>query len=184
MWIERDGGGSCLSAAAALLLAGAFSSVSASADDATSPSPTVRIRGGSAMARAALERAAEGALRRLEDPECQKIFSDFEDDEGRPLQATLDALGETGASYLTGRLWFEEASGVRACQSSGTVAATRVGGSVVFVCARQLQEWIFRDPAFVENILIHEELHALGLGENLPSSFEINGQIARRCGHR
>jgi hypothetical protein len=182
MWIERDGAGSCLSAAAALLFAGL--SVAASAEDAMSPSPTVRIRGGSPMIHAALERAADGTLRRLEDPNCQKIFSDFEDGEGRLLQETLDALGETGSSYLTGRLWFEDGSGARACQSSGTVAATKVGTSVIFVCARQLREWIFRDPSFVERILIHEELHALGLGENPPSSYEINGQIARRCGDR
>jgi hypothetical protein len=33
-------------------------------------------------------------------------------------------------------------------------------------------------------MLIHEELHSLGLGENPPSTHEINEQIARRCGRR
>lgn len=183
MRIERDRAGSWLSAAVALLLAGLGSSTGV-ADDAGSPSSTLRIRIGDPMTRAALERAAVGALRRLGDPECQQIFSDFEDGEGRPLQETLDALGETGSSYLTGRVWFEDGSGTRACQSSGTVAVTRMGSPVILVCARQLWEWIFHDPAFVETILIHEELHSLGLGENPPSSFEINGQIARRCGRR
>jgi hypothetical protein len=184
MWIERDGAGSKLAVAAAVFFAGLFALPFASAEDVASASPTVRIRGGSPMIHAALVRAAEGALRRLEDPECQKIFSDFEDGEGRRLQERLDVLGETGGSYLTGRLWFEDGSGARACQSSGTVATTKVGSPVIFVCARQLREWIFQDPAFVENILIHEELHALGLGENPPSSQQINGQIARRCGGR
>ena len=30
--------------------------------------------------------------------------------------------------------------------------------------------------------LIHEMLHSLGLGENPPSTTEINGQVLRRCG--
>jgi hypothetical protein len=31
-------------------------------------------------------------------------------------------------------------------------------------------------------IVIHELLHALGLGENPPLSVEITGQVMRRCG--
>jgi hypothetical protein len=37
-------------------------------------------------------------------------------------------------------------------------------------------------PGIRENTLIHEMLHSLGLGENPPSSGEINGQVMRRCG--
>jgi len=81
-------------------------------------------------------------------------------------------------------MWFADGSGARACQSSETVAVTKVGSAVVFVCARQLRERSFHDPAFVEAALIHEELHSLGLGENPPSSLEINARIARRCGWR
>jgi hypothetical protein len=81
-------------------------------------------------------------------------------------------------------MWFVEASGSRACQSSDTVAVTKVGSAVVFVCARQFRERVFHNPAWVEAALIHEELHSLGLGENPPSSLEINERVARRCGRR
>jgi hypothetical protein len=137
-----------------------------------------------AMTRAALQRASVGALRRLQDPECQQVFSDFRDAEGRVLQEKLEALGQTGASYLRSRMWFAEASGSRACQSSETVAVTKVGSSVVFLCPRQFRERVFFDPAWVEAALIHEELHSLGLGENPPTSLEINERVARRCGRR
>lgn len=182
MRIERYGGAPALPALA-VLLAG-LTGAPVVADDAVAAPATVRNRVECPMARAALERVAAGALRRLESPECRRVFSDFRDAEGRLLREKLGALGETGASYLRSRMWFVEAAGSRACQSSDTVAVTKVGSAVVFVCARQLRERAFSDPAWVESVLIHEELHSLGLGENPPSSLEIHERIARRCGRR
>jgi hypothetical protein len=49
----------------------------------------------------------------------------------------------------------------------------------VFVCIAPFAE---QRPGIRENTLIHEMLHSLGLGENPPSSGEINGQVMRRCG--
>ena len=183
MWIERDGAAPKLAVAAVVLLAGLTAAPTFAADAVAAPA-TVRNQVECPMTRAALERAAEGALRRLQNPECQRVFADFKDAEGCLLQEKLEALGQTGASYLTGRMWFADGSGARACQSSETVAVTKVGSAVVFVCARQLRERAFHDPAWVEAALIHEELHSLGLGENPPSSLEINERIARRCGRR
>lgn len=182
MWIERDGAAPALPALAVLLASLTCSPVVA--DDAVAAPATIRNLVECPMTRAALERAAAGALRRLESPECRRIFSDFRDQQGRPLQEKLDALGQTGASYLRSRMWFVEASGSRACQSSETVAVTKVGCAVVFLCARQLRERVFSDPDWVEAALIHEELHSLGLGESPPSSLEINQRVARRCGRR
>lgn len=179
MRIERDGAAPKASAAVVVLLA-ALSGVPAAAAE---PTPVFRNQV-DAMTRAALERAGEGALRRLQDPECQQVFSDFRDAEGRPLQEKLEATGQTGAGYLSGRIFFADGSGARACQSSDNLAVTNPGSAVVFVCARQFRERVFRDPAWVEAALIHEELHSLGLGENPPSSLEINEQVARRCGRR
>jgi hypothetical protein len=136
------------------------------------------------VTRSALQRAGEGALRRLQDPECQQVFSDFRDAEGRLLREKLEAAGQTGAGYLAGWILFVDGSSARACQSSENVAVTKPGSSVVFVCARQFRERVFHDPAWVEAALIHEELHSLGLGENPPTSLEINERVARRCGRR
>jgi hypothetical protein len=183
MRIERNGAAPRLVVAAAVLLAGLGTSPVIAADAAT-VTPTLRNRLECPMTRAALERAAVGALRRLRDPECQQVFADFRDAEGLLLQEKLEALGQTGASYLAGRMWFVEGSGARACQSSRTVAVTTPGSAVVFVCARQLRERGFHDPAFVEAVLIHEELHSLGLRENPPSNLEITERISRRCGRR
>jgi microcompartment protein CcmK/EutM len=182
MRIERDGAAPKASAAVVVLLA-ALSGVPAPAAKPTHGAPILRNQV-DAMTRAALERAGEGALRRLQDPECQQVFSDFRDAEGRPLQEKLEATGQTGAGYLSSRILFADGSGARACQSSDNLAVTNPGSAVVFVCARQFRERVFRDPAWVEAALIHEELHSLGLGENPPSSLEINEQVARRCGRR
>jgi hypothetical protein len=169
-------------AAAALLLGLAHSPVPAA--DAAEPPSTLRLRIGCAVTRAALEHAAESAVRRLEAPECRQVFSDFKDAEGRLLRDKLEALGETAASYLTARMWFVDGSAARRCQESQTMAVTQPGSAVVFVCARQLSARGWRDPGLVEVALIHEELHSLGLGENPPSSQEISARVARRCGLR
>jgi hypothetical protein len=183
MRIERDGGIPRLSATLLVLFAGLPGGL-ASAAEPVPASSTVRNQIESPVTRAALARAAEGALRRLQNPECQQVFGDFRDANGRPLQEKLAATGETGASYLTSRIRFVDGLGARACQLSETVVVTARGSDTVFVCARQLRERMFHDPAWVETLLIHEELHSLGLGENPPSSREISERIARRCGRR
>ena len=38
-----------------------------------------------------------------------------------------------------------------------------------------------RDPWTAENMVIHEMLHTLGLGENPPSSREITRRVNDRC---
>jgi len=181
MRIERAGAAPKLPVAAVILLAGLAGSPAVAVEVAAAPVLRNQV---DAMTRAALERAGEGALRRLRDPECQQVFSDFRDAEGRPLREKLEATGQTGAGYLSSRIFFADGSGARACQSSENLAVTNPGSAVVFVCARQFRERVFRDPAWVEAALIHEELHSLGLGENPPSSLEINEQVARRCGRR
>lgn len=181
MWIEPAVAASRLSAAALLL---GLTPAPAPAADAAHAPLALRLRIACPLTRAALERAAESALRRLQDPGCRQVFSDFRDAEGRLLREKLEALGETGKSYLTGRMWFVDGSAARACQRSETLAVTQPGSAVVFVCARQLSDRALRSPDVVEIVLIHEELHSLGLGENPPSSLEINERVARRCGLR
>ena len=129
---------------------------------------------------AALRKAVNGARRRLEQPECQQLFSEFSDVAGRPLQQNLDALGQTGASYLE---WvvFADASGKPYCKAGGTFAFTAPGSRVVYVCGSQLSNAADQNAAKAEAVVIHEMLHSLGLGENPPTSLEITARVEARC---
>jgi hypothetical protein len=130
--------------------------------------------------RFALERAATGALKRLERSECRRVLSDFRDGSGRTIQEALDLLRETPRSYLA-RITFIETLDRRRCKSAGVLAVTSIGGREVFICSPQFWQAYRNDPSYVEALLIHELMHTLGLGENPPTSAEINTQVLKRC---
>jgi len=129
---------------------------------------------------AALRRAVTGAHRRLERPDCQRLFTEFADASGRPLQEKLDALGQTGASYL-GLLLFADASGRPHCKAGASYAFTMPGSRVIYVCGSHFKEAADQSAAKAEAVVIHEALHSLGLGENPPSSHEITARVLARC---
>ena len=131
---------------------------------------------------AALRRAVMGARRRLAQPECQQMFSEFRDASGRTLQENLDALGQTPASYL-GQILFVDGAGLRRCKASTNVfAMTDQGSRVVYICGRQFAFVDGNNATQTEAFIIHEELHSLGLGENPPSSKEITARVLTSCG--
>ncbi len=103
----------------------------------------VRIRGN---ARRAVERAVLQASRRLATASCQKVFSDFVDASGKPLQASLDALGETAQAYLGGVLFYDGSSLTR-CSTGMVLGGTTRGGRIVYVCTSH-----FADPPGAERI--------------------------------
>jgi hypothetical protein len=129
-----------------------------------------------------VNRAIDGAKQRLEDPECQRVFTDFQDANGNSLLANLSATGQSAAEYLDG-MWFIDASMARPCQRGDLlVAYTTPGHRVVYVCGSKFVHPIFRlDQRVAELVIIHELLHSLGLGENPPTSGQITKQVARRC---
>lgn len=133
----------------------------------------------SATARFALNRAAREAVQRLERPECRKVLSDFRDASGRTIQMRLDLLGETPRCYLM-RITFREALDSR-CQDSARLAFTSIGSREVFICGTQFWQEYRNNPSHVEALVIHEMMHTLGLGENPPSSLEINARVLARC---
>ena len=63
----------------------------------------------------AVGQALQGAYRRLADPRCQEVFSDFTEPSGRSLQAVLDEQGHTGQGYLSLLIFYEgaDAAGCR-----------------------------------------------------------------------
>ena len=124
--------------------------------------------------------ALRGAHRRLADPGCQAVFSDFTESSGRSLQDVLDERGETGQSHLQ-RLFFYDGAEARVCGVPAALAFTQPGSHVVFVCNQWFREAFASNPSKVEAAIIHESLHSLGLRENPPSSHEITARVMERC---
>ncbi len=114
--------------------------------------------------RADVDWALARALRKLEEPSCRLIFTDFVDSDGRTLQQKLDLRGETGPELLR-RLSFEDGSGVAPCGAQGILAFTKPSGPVIFICGPAFRRTLREHPALAANILLHEALHRLGLEE-------------------
>jgi hypothetical protein len=129
----------------------------------------------------AVSKAVQGATLKLQEQRCNQVFSDFRDGEGKTLQQNLQDRGETGQSFL---LWliFYNGTSEGICRESGTVAATNPGARMVHVCPSQFVQAQFATPGYASALIIHEELHALGLKENPPTSREITLGVISRCG--
>jgi len=144
------------------------------------PAFSLQVRSKNPMAVAALREAGRAAAKRLADPGCSRVFSDFRDRTGHTLQQRLDELGRSGAAQLEA-IYFYDGANRSGCQRGRTLAVTEPGSVVVHVCPqfvlRQRQ-----DPDQAPVLLIHELLHSLGLGENPPSSEEITRHVRARCG--
>lgn len=112
---------------------------------------------------------------------CQRVFSDFRDASGRTLKQNLDTGRHTGESYLALMLFYN-GNGLSRCPERSVFASTSPGSRVIYVCAPQFMEKLRRDPALAATLVIHEELHSLGLEENPPDSREITAQVIARCG--
>jgi hypothetical protein len=137
--------------------------------------PTIFVVGPAALD---VSRAAGEAMRRLQDPSCQRVLEDFADREGRLLRENLGA--STPEAYLAS-LAFRNGEipvGSRHCASQGAAAFT-TDGAAIFVCGASFQRLGRGARA---NALIHEMLHTLGLRENPPSSREITRRVTERCG--
>jgi hypothetical protein len=129
----------------------------------------------------AVGKAVRKASLELQEPECNKVFSDFRDGRGRTLEQNLQDRGETGQSFL---LWliFYNAGAENVCREAKTAAATNPGARMVLVCPNQFIQVQLAAPGRAAAFIIHEELHALGLEENPPTSREITAAVISRCG--
>jgi hypothetical protein len=121
------------------------------------------------------------ARRRLDRPQCQKVFSEFADSSGHALKERLETLDRSAKSYLDGMV-FSDGEGRAPCLGSDALATTAPGSRVVFICGGRFTRRIRTGLAPLAIIVIHEELHSLGLRENPPSSAEITRRVALRCG--
>lgn len=141
------------------------------------PGPLVEARLGQLV-----HRTVERAGNRLAEPACAQVLDDFTDvRSGRPLSATLAASGRTASSFLPS-LRFVDADHMVQCRRRPAYAWVPVGGNVVFVCRSRFEALVKKDEWLAGNVLVHESLHSLGLGENPPSSEEITMAVVSRCG--
>jgi hypothetical protein len=131
--------------------------------------------------RTSLSRAIENAAAKLEGARCREVFSDFRDRRGRTLQENLDATGLEGPAHLRG-LIFANGRFHGDCRLPSVLALATPGRQVIYICGPQFLQRERLDPGFTAALLIHEQLHALGLGENPPHSQEITARVISRCG--
>lgn len=129
----------------------------------------------------AVRLAIAEAARRLATVECRLVFSDFLAGNGHTMQHALDEKGENPRSYLRW-LIFQNASAEGICRGTDRVAATTAGGRIIQVCAKPFVEAQFLSGGYAAALVIHEELHSLGLEENPPTSREITLRVIARCG--
>jgi hypothetical protein len=131
----------------------------------------------------AVERARAGAVRRLAQPECQRLFDDFTDAQGRTLRQNLEEWTADPAEYL-GLVPFLDGTSQPNCRSAKVALTAAVGTRRVFVC-RGFSDFQVRQPGVAESMVIHEILHTLGLGESpqqgAPTSIEITQRVEARC---
>ena len=163
---------------AASLLCLAASLEAAGGDGAT---PPVRFAGNrSATFEEVLAAAFADAAAWLRRDPCVRLLSEFRDLAGRPLSRRLEEIGLSADRYLT-ELIVVDGDRRALCQSGRVLAGTRPGSREVAFCGRRFARIEMQDRDLAAAIVIHEELHALGLGENPPTTEEITGRVLEMC---
>ncbi len=126
--------------------------------------------------------AVAAASLRLSSAPCAAVLDRFVDSAtGLPLGTALEAANLTAAEFVLG-LTYYDASALPPCRNQRILAYTSPGSRVVFVCPAAFSRAARAEPGFAANVLIHEALHSLGLGDDLPSSVEITRIVERSCG--
>ena len=128
----------------------------------------------------AARRALSAASEQLHLPTCQSLLSEFQDQRGQPLTATLVALNVTLPEYAR-LVVFLDGETHPACKRDGVLAFTAAGSRVVHLCGGTFARAWKKDPLEVRAALIHELLHSLGLGENPPTPAHITARVKRLC---
>jgi hypothetical protein len=123
----------------------------------------------------------EEAARKLSDSRCQAILEDFSDPSGRRLDENLTVTGQAMPGYL-GWVVFYDGLATGPCADRQVLAWTNPGSRAVSVCGDQFAAMARGRIGDAANLLIHETLHTLGLGEGPPDSREITARVQSRCG--
>ena len=132
--------------------------------------------------RAAIAKAFTLALEKLGRESCLEIFSEFHGRDGLPLTSQLEALDRTATAQLA-LIRFADGAHDRTCSESAVFAFTHPRTATVYVCGQRFGTLAHTHPALAAALILHEELHSLGLGENPPESREITSSVMQRCGY-
>ena len=143
------------------------------------PLPWPGIKLSSPVAADAIRRALDEASRRLIDPACEQLLTEFRDTAGRLLSERLAALGTAVWEYL-GWIQFHDGSS-SLCGNGWTLLYTVPGSRIVNVCKVAVEAAGVEGRDHLAASIIHEMLHTLGLPENPPSSAEITARVKRAC---
>lgn len=181
-WKQSFGGAVLAVSAASLTLHPSATAQAASPEPsrASVAASTARLRVPDAALEWTLRQAINGAHRRLEDPSCLEVFSDFQALDGTVLSDVLAERQLSPQEHL-GRLAFWDGSHFRQCQRPGIAFITGPGYAIVYVCPAGFRR-LSRDPRKAQATVIHEVLHSLGMGENPPTPREITDRVLERCG--
>ena len=166
-----------LGSVAGLVLA--LSSSLAAAPPVTAASkPRLGAVGLTPAERQALQWSVGIAAQQLRRAECLKAFAEFQLDDGSTPLQRLEATGLTAEAFLATLEWESGATSGRC--APGALLATVRNGRRVTVCPG-FAKIVASQPAFGATLVIHEQLHALGLGENPPTSTYITTRVYHRC---
>jgi hypothetical protein len=130
--------------------------------------------------KAAVTRAFALALEQLGREHCLQVFSEFQDGAGRPLTENLEALSLTATSQLIS-IRVADGAHEKACADPGVLAYTHPGASTIYVCGHRFALLTRMHPRLAAALILHEQLHSLGLGENPPESQQITASVLRGC---
>ncbi len=133
------------------------------------------------FAAGAVKRALAIAVERLGNEECREVYADFRDASGSTLAEKLRREEQRPAEHLRSLRWLNGAEHPL-CRNRRVFLVTQVGARFVLVCPDQFGELAVRQPTQAAGLLIHEQLHTLGLGENPPASEDITRRVLNRCG--
>jgi hypothetical protein len=129
--------------------------------------------------RATVRRAIDLALAKLAWPGCPSVYEAFELPNGGTPRSELDRIGIGPEEWLES-LVFIDGSRDPVCRIGRAALTTTPGSQVIRVCPG-FARFQLQDPGRSASLIIHESLHALGLGENPPSSSEITQHVERQC---
>jgi hypothetical protein len=149
----------------------------AGADRALSSEEWPRLTIGDPLVALAMRQTLGEASRRFAAPRCQAILIQFHDARGRSLAERLEEIGVDIQKYLRLILFHDRTQGY--CR--GNVAYTAPGSRVVFVCPGAVERHWLGNRKHLVITIIHEVLHTLGLGEDPPSSAEIDKRVRQGC---
>lgn len=132
----------------------------------------------------AVDSAMDGASTKLGNDQCTAVFTKFKNAAGKTMQEVLDGYGVSAATYLTSWMQFNDGRNTSQCTSNGSnyPIYTSPGSRSIWVCVEFVATQR-NGPGYAADLLIHEELHSLGLGENPPSSGEITSAVQSACGN-